>query len=95
MLTRINFSTGTTTEERCATQANMFRHGQLVNMSITIRSIKRFPDLRFPTFNRSIAIGLKGLTVVSRDTEMVMTKRCNMSNQLTRLYIIGTDEATQ
>lgn len=71
-------STGAISEEKCATQANLVRHGQLVNMSITIRSIKRFPDPRFPTFNRSIVIGLKALTVVSRDTEMVTTRTHNI-----------------
>lgn len=73
----------------------MFRHGQLVNMSIAIRSVKKFPDPRFPTFNRSIAIGLKGLTVVSREAEMVTTRNLDTLNRLTHLHILVTDEATE
>lgn len=40
-------------------------------MSITMRSVKRFRDSRSQNFDRTVVIGLKGLTLISREAEMV------------------------
>lgn len=55
-----------------ATEAGVFRHGQLVVMSVTVRSNRKSQiDPRFPAFSRAIEVGLRGITLVSREAEIV------------------------
>lgn len=57
--------------EKFAVEPGVFRHGQLVTMSVAIRSARRKADPRFPNVTRGVDIRIKGLTLVDREVEMV------------------------
>lgn len=57
-------------KEEYAAQCGIFRHGQLVKLTITIRSVQR-PAASKGMMFRNLHIGVKRLTLVGRNAEMV------------------------